>query len=478
MHARPIMSTLELPYSALASIPQVLEEIRQVYRQHTVPWVIGYSGGKDSTTALQLVWRALEGLAPEERTKTVYVISSDTLVETPVIVDYITDAIDLINRAAAAQNMPFIARKLTPILDDTFWVNLIGRGYPAPNDNFRWCTERLKIRASNRFILEQVAEQGEVILVLGVRRGESATRDQVMNMHRVSGYKLARHGQLPGAWVYMPIEQFTTNDVWTYLSQVPSPWGSDNRQLAALYRSAQSGECPLVIDTSTSSCGNSRFGCWVCTVVERDRSMEAMIDNGEEWMIPLLEFRDRLAATQDPAVKPEQREYRGRDGRIKTNREGGVFYRTYTLEVSRTMLRELLETERAIQAHDPGFQLIGADELREIRRLWITERQDWSDSLPAIYAEVTGRKLDWEISDIATPGQLEAEILAAVAAQEDVPLRLVQKLIDVEWQHYGMRRRGSIHKAIAKTLAEDWRSLDEVLADARREVADARDSSR
>ena len=195
-------------------------------------------------------------------------------------------------------------------------------------------------------------------------------------------------------------------------------------------------------------------------------------------MLRLLEFRDRLAATQDPAVKPEQREYRGRDGRIKTNKEGGVFYRTYTLDFSRSMLRDLLETERAIQAYDPAFQLIGADELREIRRLWITERQDWSDSLPAIYAEVTGRKLDWEISDIATPGQVEAEILAAVAAQEDVPLRLVQKLIDVEWQHYGMRRRGSIHKAIAKTLAEDWRSLDEALADARREVADARDSSR
>ena len=121
-----------------------------------------------------------------------------------MIVDYINDALERINRVATAQNMPFVARKLTPTLDDTFWVNLIGRGYPAPNDNFRWCTERLKIRASNRFILEQVAEHGEVILVLGIRRGESATRDQVMDMHRVSGYKLARHGQLPGAWVYMP----------------------------------------------------------------------------------------------------------------------------------------------------------------------------------------------------------------------------------------------------------------------------------
>ena len=141
------MTAHELPYSALDTIPQVLEEIRQLYRQQLYPWVIGYSGGKDSTTALQLIWRALEGLPPEERTKTVHVISSDTLVETPKIVDYIDDTLERINRVAAAQNMPFVARKLTPILDDTFWVNLIGRGYPAPNDNFRWCTERLKIRA-------------------------------------------------------------------------------------------------------------------------------------------------------------------------------------------------------------------------------------------------------------------------------------------------------------------------------------------
>lgn len=161
---------------------------------------------------------------------------------------------------------------LSPTLDDRFWVNLIGRGYPAPTSIFRWCTERLKINASNRFILDKVAKHGEVILVLGSRRGESNTRDQVLNMHRFRGHVLARHGQLPGAWVYMPVEHFSTDDVWSYLLQVPSPWGGDNRSLASMYRSAQDGECPLVVDDLTPSCGNSRFGCWVCTVVDRDRS--------------------------------------------------------------------------------------------------------------------------------------------------------------------------------------------------------------
>jgi DNA sulfur modification protein DndC len=354
---------------------------------------------------------------------------------------------------------------LTPVLNDRFWVNLIGRGYPAPTSIFRWCTERLKINASNRFILNKVAEYGEVILALGSRRGESATRDQVLKMHRFRGHVLARHGQLPGAWVYMPVEHFSTDDVWTYLLQVPSPWGGDNRSLASLYRSAQDGECPLVVDDTTPSCGNSRFGCWTCTVVDRDRSMEAMIDSGEEWMIPLLEFRDWLASTQDPAVKPAQRDYRSRDGRIKITDDGRLRWRTYTLEFSKEMLRRLLETQLEVQAHDSGFVLIGEAELREIRRLWLTERQDWEDSLPKIYAEVTGRSLDWDYNDVSIPGQLELELLQQFAQMHSVPIRLVQKLLDAEWQYYGMRRRGLIHKTIEKILKEDWRSFEEVEAE-------------
>ena len=69
------------------------------------------------------------------------------------------------------------------------------------------------------------------------------------------------------------------NDVWEYLMAVPSPWAGRNDAIVTMYRNAQSGECPLVIDKSTPSCGGGRFGCWTCTVVQKDRSMEAMIDN-------------------------------------------------------------------------------------------------------------------------------------------------------------------------------------------------------
>jgi DNA sulfur modification protein DndC len=444
----------------------VSKQIRQVYLDYPHPWVIGYSGGKDSTAALQLVWYALAELPKEQLQKPVYVISTDTLVETPVIVDHIDQALDKINEQASAQSLPFEAHKLEPILNDTFWVNLIGRGYPAPNSIFRWCTERLKIKPSNRFITDMVSEFGEVILVLGMRAGESINRDQVINRYRIQGHLLSRHSQLPGAWIYMPIENFSTVDVWNYLLQIPSPWGGDNKQLRALYHSANDQECPMVIDDSTSPCGSSRFGCWVCTVVEQDQSMQFMIESGKDWMIPLLEFRDWLASTQNPSVKPQQREYKGRNGRVRITENGRLLWRTYTLDFSQKMLKRLLKTQRAIQIDNPDFVLIREEELREIRRLWLTERQDWDDSLPEIYTEVTGQIIDWEVNDITTPGRLELELLEQIATDHNVPVRLLQKLLDAEWQHYGMRRRALIHKTIRRIINEDWRSLEEVQSDA------------
>ena len=450
--------------SALSHLSELQESIRQTYLQYPYPWVIGYSGGKDSTTTLQLCWYALRELEPEQLTKPIYVISTDTKVETPVIVDRIQESIRLMNESAKEQNLNLTAHKLSPILNDTFWVNLIGRGYPAPNSAFRWCTERLKINPSNRFILEKVAQHGEVILVLGSRRDESATRNQVLDMHKVTGMTLARHGQLPGAWVYMPIEQFTTDDIWTYLMQVDSPWGGDNMQLASLYQSAQDGECPLVVDDKTSSCGNSRFGCWVCTVVNKDKSMEAMIDSGEEWMVPLLDYRDWLSSTQNPDIKPEQREFKGRDGRIKITESGKLRWRTYTLDFSKEMLRKLLATQTELQIEKPEMALISEAELREIRRIWLTERQDWADSLPKIVAETTNFNVAWEQNDAAMPGQLEADLLTSLTAEKDVPIQLVQKLLDAEWQHQGRFRRANIDDQIEKIFGEDWRSWDEVAA--------------
>ena len=449
-------------------LKSLYQEIRDVYLSDGRPWVIGYSGGKDSTTALQLIWTALASLPSDQCKKPVFVISSDTLVESPVVASKILEIHRKINAAAERTELPFQAHVVYPKTSETFWVNMIGKGYPAPYKRFRWCTDRLKIQPANRFIMDQVANYGEVVLVLGVRRAESASRAQVMALHKRFDSKLSRHSTLTNAFVFTPIEDWVVEDVWSYLLAVPSPWGANNHDLVALYRNA-SGECPLVVDTTTPSCGNSRFGCWTCTVVERDKSMEALIDNGEEWMEPLLELRDWLVETQDPVTKAEFREVRRRDGRVHywgDNREK-LIWGPYKLAVRQDILRRVLQAQELVRSEgpDPGIELIRPEELFEIRRLWRIEEGDWTDSLPRIYREVTGTSLDWPTEDVASQGQLELDLLAAAAEQNDVPLGLLRELIDLESRYHGMSRRSDIFNRIESVFNKDWSTADEVFAE-------------
>jgi DNA sulfur modification protein DndC len=466
-----------LQEEGVARLTRIQDDVREIYLADSRPWVVGYSGGKDSTTALQLIWSAISVLPPEKRTKKIYVISSDTLVETPVVSNYIDVSLKRIAEAAVEQGMPLVTHKVVPEVDRSFWVNLIGRGYPAPSRRFRWCTERLKIEPANDFIRSRVAEFGEVVMVLGVRRQESATRAQVMSLHSIEGSRLSKHSSLLNAFVYAPIADFSTDDVWTYLLQNESPWGNDNRDLVAMYRNAASGECPLVVDTSTPSCGNSRFGCWVCTVVERDKAMEAMIDSGEEWLTPLLEFRDKLSETQDPARKLEFRDHRRRTGNVSfigdTDR---VMPGPYTMEFRRELLKGLLETQRQVADEAPAGEapiLIHEAELHEIRRLWRTERGDWQDSVPRIVRETLGKDAgfvepDWVSEDTVAFTAEDGELLSSICVNNDVPVDLVMRLLDVERASHGMKRRHAVHTRIEEAFKLDWRGLDQVIAERRK----------
>ena len=293
-NASPVPDQKKERYSAFTelgfkeTINSICEEIREIYKEDNVPWIIGYSGGKDSTATLQLIWLALKDLPDEGRSKTVHVISTDTLVENPVVSSWVRKSLEEMGRAAIAQGVPVRPKLLHPRVEETFWVNLIGRGYPAPRHKFRWCTERLKIKPSNRFISDVVTQNGEAVLVLGARSEESQARAKVLKQNEElreglwysSRRKLSPSRTIAGCLIYTPVENWTSDDIWMFLTQVKNPWGHNNRDLLGMYAGASAdGECPLVVDTSTPSCGDSRFGCWVCTLVEKDKSMTAMIQN-------------------------------------------------------------------------------------------------------------------------------------------------------------------------------------------------------
>lgn len=354
-------STLERMRAAQA-------DIREEYlAENNDPWIIGYSGGKDSTLLAQLVFEMLLDLAPSDRRRPVHLLCNDTLVESPVLMSYIDKMLVRLQTAAENLHLPIVVVKTTPDPDQTFWVNLIGRGYPAPTRMFRWCTDRMKIAPTSNYIRTKISESGEVVLLLGVRRAESANRAVTINRHRnVAGSRLNAHDDMKGCMVFRPIIDMTTDDVWLILLQRTPPWGGNHRELVTLYRNAQGGECPLVIDKSQApSCGtsSSRFGCWTCTVVEKDRSMEGMIDSGHENLEPLMEFRDWLAKFRNERSK---RMVERRDGRIALMGDGVTTVAgPFTIEARQEIFARLLAVQKEV-----GMPLISDDEIARIRAMW------------------------------------------------------------------------------------------------------------
>jgi len=448
----------------------IYEEIRTVYLSDNRPWILGFSGGKDSTCMVQLVWNAIAGLEVEKRQKKIFIISSDTLVESPKIVEQITSTLDRMEKSAKENSLPISTNLVRPILEDTFWVTLLGKGYPAPSTNFRWCTDRLKINNADRFINEKVSQFGEAIVVLGTRKDESGSRQQLMNLYEIKGSLLSRHSKFAQTYVYTPIRDFTTEDVWNYLLQNKNPWGNNNRDLLSLYQNAKAGECPLVVDTSTPSCGNSRFGCWVCTVVDKDKSMENLIDNGEEWMEPLLVLREELKATQNPEIKLQVREIKRRHGQVEFYSDGTekITPGPYKMDFRKEFLRKLLRTQKKVRkvGPDPQMTLISIEELHEIQRLWRMENGDWQNSVYQIYQEEVGEKLTQMQEDLGQFGKVEQELLKEVCDTNGVPQLLVSKLLHAEFESQGMTRHSKIYGKINKILSEEWREdVDIIIKD-------------
>lgn len=332
----------------------VLLEIRDTYLADDRPWIVGFSGGKDSTALVQLVWTMVADLPRSFRRKPVYLVASDTLVELPPVADHLSHTIEALNKAAMRDGLPIEAVRVIPELKDRFFVCLIGRGYPAPNRWFRWCTDRLKIRPATRFIKERIADSGEVVILLGARRSESRDRAASLARHSSGQGNLRRHAQLREALVYTPIADLDTEDVWFYLLNHRPPWGGSHSALWKLYGEASGGDCPFIIDKYMPSCGGSRFGCWVCTVVKHDRALRGLVENGHAHLRPLLEYRDWLAEFRNDLSAREHRRRNGRPG-------PGPF----TLNARRVLLGRL----EAVQG-EVGQTLLREEERELISELW------------------------------------------------------------------------------------------------------------
>lgn len=480
-----------------ATIAQLEDEIRALYTADDVPWIIGYSGGKDSTATLQLVWSAVAGLPKEKRNKTVHVISTDTLVENPIVAAWVDRSMSVMGQAAHEREVPVKPRLLRPEVAESFWVNLIGRGYPAPRPKFRWCTERLKIRPSNRFISQIVTDNGEAILCIGARKEESIARARVLEKNsrfRVRD-RLSPSATLPGCLIYTPVEDWTSDDIWFYLNNIKNPWGASNKELMGMYAGASAdGECPLVVDSSSPSCGDSRFGCWVCTLVEKDKSMTAMIQNDAEkdWMMPLLDLRNALDFRNN-SIDGEEfsdhhlRDFRRLTGSVQLMSGGKPVPGPYTQESRANWLAKLLEAQTYIHRNGPedvrNLNLISIEELQEIRRIWVMDKHELEDTLPRIYLEATGEPYPGRpLDDNLVLGESEMRELANLCEGDRLHYELTRELLSLTLQQRSSGRRAKLNEKLEKAFArhfyddkEDALARAQALADERKRRSDDRE---
>lgn len=434
-------------------IEYIIDEIKDQYMYaddtHR-PWIIGFSGGKDSTVLLTLVWLALKKikenvLAPFQLRRPVYVVCNDTLVENPIISSYVDDVLSQIEKKAREEDMPIFVRKTIPKLEDSFWVNVIGKGYPVPNTAFRWCTEKMKIKPTARFITEQVDECGEAIILIGTRKAESATRARSIKKHEIHGQRLTHHTLLHNSYVYAPIKELMLEEVWYIVNAIPCPWGFDNSVLFNIYldASADDYECPTVVtDKSHGSCGQSRFGCWVCTVVKDDKSMRSLIKNGREWMRPLYDFRMELDSERN--ILENRMPFR-RDGRRAVNDMG-----PYIFKYRAKILKRLLEVQHELQQVDPKIRLISDQELIAIQVNWYRDF-NFGYQVSEIYNSIYKESF---IMEENVKNKLEADLMREVCINNPEEGELIEQLLLLQKSKSLMQRRRGLKNEIESRLKD------------------------
>ena len=433
----------------------IIEQMRFVYKHDSRPWMIGYSGGKDSTLLCQLVFETLESLPPSERKKKVYIVTSDTMVENPIIRRYMHEMNVAINAASVKKGLNVESHIIYPEVKNRCWSLVVGLGYLTPEPpGFRWCTERLKILPSNDFTYNVIRKSGEIIILLGVRKAESSTRLKSIASREIEGKILTPHVSIPKAYTYRPLSEIENKDVWEYLLKDDglSAWGTDNRYLFSLYQGEEMGEEQSVVGEVNKDkiaiTGNSRFGCWCCTMVSEDKSLKNFIEHGASELLPLREFRNWLIELRNT---PEARDFRRRNGSVYFMKNGELGRGPFTLNTRKDILRRLLQLQKTT-----GFELISEEELKFIDTVWEREGDLSCRGVVEIYYEVMGKRLPWDQFKKAKYDGETLETIRKLCAKHDVPFDLMSRLMSAVDSAKLHTRSAETTEAVEKVLNQGW----------------------
>jgi len=324
-----------------------IDLIIKEYQNNDIPWFIGYSGGKDSSALLKLVFNAF--LKVENFHKPVTVVYCDTKVENPIITSYVYEIFENLKQESIDRNIPLNFKIATPVLDDRYFVKVIGRGYPPPTNIFRWCTDKLRIKPISSII----DNNQDAIVLLGIRNGESEQRDRTISKHTTSHDYYLKQSDSKSKVIFSPIIKHGLEDIWITIRNNKLPRSIDYQRIRDIYKDAES-ECPILRNKKDKPCGNNRFGCWTCTVVRKDKSVSSMIDNGYYELEELLNFRNWLIEFRDDIKY-----------RCDIRRNGQIGLGPITIEGRSIILERLLDAQRKSK-----ITLISSEELARINELW------------------------------------------------------------------------------------------------------------
>jgi DNA sulfur modification protein DndC len=332
---------------------RTIEIIEEEYNASSLPWSLGYSGGKDSSALLKLVVNAL--LNVKHPKKNVSVIYCDTGVEIPIITEYVRNTFAAFKEEIQSLKLPIFPEIVEPKIENRFFVKVIGLGYPTPTNKFRWCTDILRIKP----IQNQLKNRINNVVLIGVRRGESIERDKIIYSNHTDHPYYLNQVNFPNVKIFAPILDYNVEDIWSILRSHKKPESINSPKLEMIYTQAGEDQSDFK-DLSSNALQKGRFGCWTCTVVRKDKAVQNLITNGHTSLVPLLDFRNWIYIIRD------NHEYR-----CKHRRNGAKGPGPFTLEARELILRKLIKAQT-----DSGYTLITDSEIEFIRSLWYQDKMD------------------------------------------------------------------------------------------------------
>lgn len=426
------------------NIEQRIEETKQLLKEQYLaddrPWVVTFSGGKDSSTVLHLTVEVLQELKQENKdTKIVYIVSSDTKVEMPLIDKYFFKKLEEIKQFIIKNQLNMKLAIVSPESKDSYWSLLLGRGYPSPNQSFRWCTDRLKIKPATKFLTTLSTNNKSILMLLGVRSDESQTRAISIEKRDRNHRGLVKHDNVPNAFVLSPVKDWSNAEVWSFLSTYKAPWGSHQDMMTLYDKGSGEADCNIALNPESPSCGKTRFGCWVCTVVSKDKSMANMLKNPEDfWMKPLNDFRNKLEAYREIDS--------GKRQTIRRNGQKG--YGPFSMGTRQELLEELLKIEKNLLVNLDGKYLISDEDIIQIQKEWLHDGDFFETAIKL--ANKYGRNIRHESKKSFSDN--EQNHFKVLCEKNGITIELMDKLIQVEHKYRHQLKRFGIFTDIEEIV--------------------------